>query len=223
MMRLTPTAPMPSLWNSAVAVVRIRSRGLADTMRAGPLLACLRARENSLYYSWALSSQREQQLLGLLEGGGGAGLAEEGDGPLQLVPALGGAGGQQPAGRAQAGRGLVGAAADLGVGLGRPTRVAGGEGPGRVQPARGQDVVQRLDRAAQLDQADRQVDAELGLEEPPAEGGQQLVQQLAGLGLPAGGEQHPGPEGQRRVDVEPVAGVPGQRDRPPGGVLALAA
>src|SRR5262245_56363680 len=108
MMRLTPTAPMPSEWNRAVAVVRIRSRGLGDTMTAR-YSSRLGARENSLY-SGSLSSQRELQLLGLLEGGGGTGLAEEGDGPLEFDPAFGGARREQAAGGGQAGGRLVGAA-----------------------------------------------------------------------------------------------------------------
>src|SRR5262245_12022702 len=106
-MRLTPTAPMPSAWNRAVAVVRIRSRGLGDTMAARYSLPRLGARENSLY-SGSLSSQRELQLLGLLEGGGGTGLAEEGDGPLELDPAFGGPCREQAAGGGQAGGRLVG-------------------------------------------------------------------------------------------------------------------
>src|SRR4029450_12843877 len=108
MTRLTPTAPMPSEWKSSVAVVRIRSRGLADTMAGRYSLRVGGTRENSLYFS-GLSSEGELQLLGLPQGGAGAGLAEEGDGPLQLDPALGRAALEELAGRGQAGRGLVGA------------------------------------------------------------------------------------------------------------------
>src|SRR4029453_18114764 len=113
MIRFTPTAPMPSEWNSAVAVVRIRSRGLGDTMGLG---FSLPSRGNERTHSLScevLSSQREQQLLGLLQGGGGADLAEEGHGPLQLDPALGRAGGEQPAGRGPGGARLGGGARPL--------------------------------------------------------------------------------------------------------------
>src|SRR5215216_7566468 len=128
MMRLTPTAPMPSAWNRAVAVVRIRSRGRADTMTATLLLGGSGGESQLSLQFGSGSGQGEQEVLGLLEGGGGAGLAEEGDGPLELDAALGRAGRQQPAGGRQAGRGLVGAAADLGVDPGRPARVAAGVG-----------------------------------------------------------------------------------------------
>src|SRR5215207_2098561 len=127
MMRLTPTAPMPSAWNRAVAVVRIRSRGRADTMAARLLLGGSGGESKFSLpgVRWGRkgqgrtkgSGEGEQELLGLLEGGGGAGLAEEGDGPLELDAALGRTGREEPAGRGQPGGGLVGAAADLDVEL----------------------------------------------------------------------------------------------------------
>src|SRR5918994_3970264 len=107
MMRLTPTALMPSCSKSSVAVVRIRSRGLADTM-AATLLPAESGDERKLsLFLGGWSSQGEQQFLGLLEGGGGTGLAEEGEGPLELDPALGRAGREQAGGRGQAGGGPV--------------------------------------------------------------------------------------------------------------------
>src|SRR4030095_6009589 len=153
MMRLTPTAPMPSAENRVMAVVRIRSLGLAGTMTARLLLAELGdERKLSLFPGpvksartaapWPALGRRWRRPRGRRrwpaparsgprrDGTGGPGRARAGGGgarPRRGRP-RGGRGRGPRAGRGQAGGGLVGAAADLGVDPGRPARVAAGEG-----------------------------------------------------------------------------------------------
>ena len=82
--------------------------------------------------------------------------------------------GEELAGGLESCIGLIGPGVGLGVDPGRSCRAAG------------QVTV------PELGEVDRQVDAKIGVQHSPLEAGQELVDQVAHLHMPVGGEQNPG-------------------------------